>query len=160
MFINHNGIICHISKISQPHRIWYHIWIDLERYGDNYIEEKLGVTDPKIQRKLQNEFYRAVISYKSKPTETLEAYDLRLDKTDYPFYLNSKTNNSVTVFIEKGLFTLYPGQPNGMERPPKGYPWSIIYKTDTPEIIQAKLYDHRKRFGPAMRKKLYKACGW
>lgn len=160
MLINHNGIICHISKINQPHRIWYHIWIDLERYGENYIREKLGITDQTVQRKLQDEFYRAVISYTSKPTETLEEHTLRLDKTDYPFYLTDKTKDSVTVFMEKGLFTLYPGQPNGMDRPPKGYPWTIIYKTDTPEVIQAKLYDHRKRFGPAMHRKLKKIMAW
>ncbi len=160
MLINHNGIICLISKIDQPHRIWYHIWIDIARYGENYIREKFAVTDPKIQGKLQDEFYRAVISYRSKPTEILETHVLRFDKTDYPFYLTDKTKDSVTVFIEKGLFTLYPSHPGGMKHPPLGYPWSIIYESDTPEIIQAKLYDHRKRFGPAMRKKLWKVCGW
>ena len=108
----------------------------------------------------QNEFYRAVISYRSKPTEVLETHTLRLDKVDYPFYLANKTRDSALVFMEKGLFTLYPSHPNGMDRPPKGYPWTMIYKTDTPEIIQAKLYDHRKRFGPAMRKKLKKLMAW
>ena len=158
MLINHNGIICHISKISQPHKIWYHIWIDLERYGDDYIREKLGVTDAILQKTLQDEFYEATESRRKR--KVLESHNLRLDKTDYPFYLTNKSKDSITVFMEKGLFTLYPGQPNGMDRPPKGYPWAIIYKTDTPEIIQAKLYDHRKRFGPAMRKKLKKIMAW
>ena len=90
----------------------------------------------------------------------LEGHILRLDKTDYPFYVPDKTKDSVTVFMEKGLFTLYPGQPKGVDRPPKGYPWAIIYKSDTPKIIQAKLYDHRKRFGAAMRKKLKKILAW
>ncbi len=152
MFINHNGIICHISKIDQPHRIWYHIWIDIARYGEDYIREKLGVTDPIIQQNLRNEFHRAVIAYRMKPTEVLEAHSLRLDKVDYPFYLANKTENSVTVYMEKGLFTLG-------ENRPTGHPWAVIYKTDAPEQIQAKLYDHRKRFGPALRKKLWKICG-
>lgn len=160
IFINHNGIICHISKVDQPHKIWYHIWIDIARYGEDYIRGKLGVTDDKIQRKLQDEFCRAAESYKKQKAKLLEGHNLRLDKTDCPYYLHNKTKDSVTVFIEKGLFTLYPSHPSGMKHPPLGYSWSIINKTDTPEIIQAKLYDHRKRFGPAMRKKLWKVCGW
>ena len=160
MIINHNGILCHISKINQPHKIWYHISVTIERYGKDYIREKLGVTDPTIQQKLQDEFYRATKSYNQRQPELLEENNLRLDKTDYPFYLTDKARDSVLVFMEKGLFTLYPGQPNGMECPPKGYPWAIIDKTNTPEIIQAKLYDNRKRFGAAMYKKLWKICGW
>jgi len=160
MLINHNGMICYVSKIDHPHRIWYHIRIDLERYGEDYIEEKLGITVPTVQQQLQDEFYEASRSYKKQKAKLLEGHNLRLDKTDYPYYLHNKTKDSVTVFIEKGLFTLYPSHPGGMKHPPLGYPWTIIYKTDTPEIIQAKLYDHRKRFGPAMRKKLWKVCGW
>jgi hypothetical protein len=159
MFINHKDIICFISKISHPYRIWYHIWIDT-RYGDDYIREKFGVTDSLIQQKLQNEFQEALLSYRENPTDVLDPYVLRLDKTDYPFYLSAKTRDSVTVYMEKGLFTLYPDQPGGIERPPLGYPWAPIYRSDKPEIIQAKLYDHRKRFGVAMQKKLRKICGW
>ena len=160
MLINHNSIICYVSKIDHPHRIWYHIRIDLERYGDNYIEEKLAITDPTVQRKLQDEFYEASRSYKKQKAKLLEGHNLRHDKTDYPYYLHNKTKNSVTVFIEKGLFTLYPSHPGGMKRPPLGYPWSTIYKSDTPEIIQSKLYDDRKRFGISLHKKLKKIMAW
>ncbi len=160
MLINHNGIICNISKIDEPHTIWYHIRIDLERYGEDYIEEKLGVTDPIIQRKLQDEFYKASRSYKKEKSKLTEEHILQLDKLDYPFYLDNKNKNSITVFIEKGLFTLYPSHPGGMKHPPLGYPWATILKTDTPEIIQSKLYDTRKRFGVSMHKKLKKIMGW
>ncbi|RKX18565.1 MAG: hypothetical protein DRP26_04985 [Candidatus Zixiibacteriota bacterium] len=71
-----------------------------------------------------------------------------------------KTRDSVTVFIEKGLFTLFPSHPGGMKYPPCGCPWAIIYKTDTPDIIQSKLYDTRKRFGVSMHKKLKKIMAW
>ena len=119
----------------------------------DYIREKLGVTDPAVQEKLQDEFYRATKSYNQQQPELLEEHNLRLDKVDYQFYLTDSTGNSVTVFMEKGLFTLGENRPGG-------YPWAIINKSDTPEIIQAKLYDHRKRFGVAMYKKLWKICGW
>ncbi len=158
MFINHNGIICHISKIDSPHKIWYHIWIDLERYGENYIREKLGVTDAILQKTLQDEFYEVAESRRK--TKLLESHNLRLDKTDYAFYLTDKTEDSVTVFIEKGLFTLYPGQPNGIDRPPRGYPWAVIYENDTPEQIQAKLLDDRRKFGVALHKKLKRIMTW
>ncbi len=158
MLINHNGIICHISKISQPHRIWYHIWVDLERYGDDYIREKLGVTDAILQKMLQDEFYEVAESRRK--TKVLESHNLRLDKTDYAFYLANETRDSITIYMEKGLFTLYPSHPGGMKHPPLGYPWAVIRKTDTPEIIRSKLYDYRKRFGIAMQKKLKKIMGW
>jgi hypothetical protein len=151
MFINHNGITCYVSKIDQP-RIWYHIWIDIQNFGNNYIKEKLGVTDPHLQQKLQDKFRQAIKSH-IQQSDLLEAHNLRLDKTDYPFYLAEKSKDSVTVFMEKGLFTLGEGRP-------LGYPWAVIHRHDTPEKIQAKLYDHRKRFGVAMHKKLRKIYGW
>ncbi len=153
MFINHNGIICYISKISQPHKIWYHIWVDIANYGQRYIEEKLSVTDPDIQQKLRDEFYHAIESHTIQQSDLLEEHNLRFDKTDYPFYLMDKTKTSVTIFMEKGLFTLG-------EWRPLGYPWAVVYRTDTPQQIQAKLFDHRKQFGVSMYKKLRKICNW
>ena len=152
MFINHNGIICYISKINHP-RIWYHIWVDIANYGQNYIKEKLGVTDPIIQQKLRDDFYHAIESHKIQQSDLLEEHNLRFDKTDYPFYLVNRTKFSITIFMEKGLFTLG-------ENRPLGYPWAIIYRTDTPQQIQAKLFDHRKRFSEVMHKKLRKICSW
>lgn len=152
MFVNHQGIVCYISKIDSP-RIWYHIRVDIGNYGNDYIKEKLGITDPEAQRRLQDEFYRAANPSKIQQTDLLEEHDLRLDKVDIPFYLVNQTKNSVTVFMEKGLFTL------GNDRL-HGYPWAVIYNTDSPQMIQEKLFDHRKRFGTAMRKKLWKICEW
>ena len=152
MFINRNGLIYYISKLENP-RIWYHIWGDIANYGQDYIEEKFGVTDPDIQQKLRDDFYSAIESHKIQQSDLLEEYNLRFDKTDYPFYLIDKTKSSVIIFMEKGLFTLG-------ENRPLGYPWAIIYRTDTPQQIQAKLFDHRKRFGEVMHKKLRTICGW
>lgn len=152
-FINHNGITCHISKIDQPYKIWYHIWVKIERYGEDYIEEKLGVTDPILQQEIQDEYNRAAKSYHQRRPKPLEGHNLRLDGTDYPYYLANKTRSSVTVYMEKGLFTLG-------ENRPTGHPWAIINKADKPAQIQGKLYDHRKRFGEVMHKKLHKIMGW
>ena len=152
MFINRNGLVYYISKIENP-RIWYHINLRIPRYGEDYIKSKLGVTDPEVQRRLQDEFYRAINSKKIQQTDLLEEHNLRLDKIDYPFYLVNQTKSSVSVFMEKGFFTL-------SEWHPGGYPWAVINSIDSPQMIQEKLFDHRKRFGIAMYKKLRKICSW
>lgn len=98
-------------------------------------------------------FIELLAPSKIQQTDLLEEHDLRLDKVDIPFYLVNQTKNSVTVFMEKGLFTL------GDDRL-DGNPWAVINCDDTPEEIQTKLYDDRKRFGVAMQKKLWKICEW
>ncbi|MCD6161270.1 MAG: hypothetical protein J7K40_02520 [candidate division Zixibacteria bacterium] len=160
MFIDYNSTICFISKISEPYKFRYHIRADLERYGNDYIKEKLGVTDPDIQKQLQNEFYKATKSYKKSKQNLLERHTLRYLKTDFSFYLTDITPDSATIYFEKGLDALYPGKPRGLKNPPHGCPWAVIYKTDTPEIIQAKLYDAWKSFGVALHRKLKKIMGW
>ena len=152
MFILRNNETCFISKIEEPHKIWYHINLDIARYGDDYVKSKLGVTDPILQRDLRIEFYEAIRNSKIRTNE-LNYHILRLGKTDYRYYTLQEYSNVVTVFMEKGLFTLG-------EWYPQGNPWAIIYQKDTAEQIQAKLYDHRKRFGVAMKKNLDKICGW
>ncbi|MCD6161032.1 MAG: hypothetical protein J7K40_01285 [candidate division Zixibacteria bacterium] len=152
MFILRKGQTCFISKIEEPHKIWYHINLDIPRYGDDYVRSKLGVTDSIQQRDIRIEFYEAIRNNNIR-TDELKYHILRLDKTDYAYYTHQVYSNVVTVFIEKGLFTLD-------EHYLQGNPWAIICQKDTPEQIQAKLYDHRKRFGEVMHKKLQKICGW
>lgn len=152
MFILKNDQKFFISSIEKPHRIWYPINLAIPRYGDDYVKSKLGITNPIQQRDLRIEFYEAIRNAEIR-TDEVVYHSLRLDKTDYPFYTIREYSNVVTVYMEKGLFTLG-------EKRPGGYPWALIYQNDTPEQIQAKLYDDRKRFGVAMRRKLWKTCGW
>lgn len=160
MLVNHNGIPCHILKIKHPHRIWYHININLLLLGEDYIAEKLGVTDPAVQHLLQDEFYEAAKNYKKSEHILLDRHSLRYDKTYIQFYLADITPNSVTVYIETSLLTLFPNKPNGMKRPPLGCPWAVIHKSDTPEIIRDRLYHTYKSFGEALHRKLKKIMGW
>lgn len=52
------------------------------------------------------------------------------------------------------------GKPNGMKNAPRGCPWAIVNKADTPEILRDKFYDTRKSFGIAMHRKLKRIMNW
>lgn len=159
MFINRKNDAYYISKTETPNNVWYPINLEIARYGEDYVKSKLGVTDPIQQRDLRIEFYEATRNTKIL-TDEVEYQTLRYNDMEYPIYLHNRTAESVTVFIEKGLFTLYPGEPNEMDHPPNGYAWNVITCTDTPEIIQEKLYDTEFEFGIAMCDKLREIMGW
>ena len=157
MLINHHGIICHISKIEEPYRIWYHISHLIPEYSDKYIQEKLGVTDPPTIRRLRDEFDTALGTLNSGKPDLLEAHSFRFDKHEWTFYLDDKTENSITLFIERGLSPNIIGQTG---RHPRGLAWAVIDKADSPEMICQKLNDDQLAFAKALHKKLKKIMGW
>jgi len=152
MFILRDNHKYFISSIEKPHRIWYPINLEIPCYGEAYVRTKLGITDPIQQRDLRIQFYE-VIRGNNIRTDEVQYFNLTFDNTDYPFYLYQEYTNVVTVFMEKGLFTLGESRPGG-------YAWSVIYGKDLSEQIQEKLYDDRIKFGEVMHKKLRKICGW
>ena len=162
MFIKRKNNIYFISYINQPHRIWYPINFKIPRYGDDYVKSKLGITDPIKQRDLRIEFYDNIrLSEDDIKSDMLEQHFLDYGRFEYPFYLNDKTEDSVTVFIEKGLDTLKPNPKTGVWEHAHGYPWGIIYKDDSPDEIALKLYyDDDGDFGEVMHKMLKKLMNW
>jgi hypothetical protein len=156
MLINRNGIICHISKTNSPYQLWYPINLLIPQFGDNYVEEKLGVTDPDHVKRLQDEFLEALPRSNDK-SEYLKTNIFRFDKTDFAFYLADITESSVTIYIELLLSTeAY----DGAGRCPRGYVWARITKKDTPETLGEKFYTTNKRFAKALHKKLWEMMGW
>ena len=159
MFIKKQNEIYFISKTNFPYSVWYNINLDIPRYGDDYVKSKLGVTDPIQQRDLRIEFYEAIRDNDLR-TDEVEYHTLKTSDLEYPVYLHNKTADSVTGFIEKGLFSIYPGEVNGMEHPPLGYAWNVFLRTDTPDIILEKLYDTDLEFGIALYDKLREIMNW
>ena len=159
MFIERKGDIYFISKIESPYRVWYPILLDIALYSDDYVRSKLGVTDPIQQRDLRIEFYEAIRNSEIK-TDEVEYHALKINNVYLDFYLHEKTDDSVTVFIEKGLYTLYEGGPDEIDRPPAGNAWAIIDKSDTPEDIMKKFYDTEIEFEIAFHEKLRKIMNW
>lgn len=141
-----------ISSIERPHRIWYPITLEIPRYGDDYVKSKLGVTDPIHQRDLRIEFYEATRNNKIR-TDELRYHVLGFDGTEYPYYTHQEYANVVTVFIEKGLFTLGENRLGG-------YAWAVIYDSDCPENIASKLYDDDIEFGASMKEELNELMAW
>ena len=141
-----------ISSIENPHRIWYPITLEIPRYGADYVKSKLGVTDPIQQRDLRIEFYEAIRNDKIR-TDELRCHVLDFDGTEYPYYTLQEYANVVTVFMEKGLFTLG-------ERRPGGYAWAVIYESDTPEKIASKLHDDDIEFGDSLKEELNEIMAW
>ena len=156
MLINRRGIVCHISKIEKPYRLWYPINLLIPQYGDDYVNEKLGVTDPDLVKQLQDEFLEALTKSNDK-SEYLETHTVKFDKNDFEFYLTDITKSSATLFIEI-LFS--PEAYHEPGRCPRGYVWTPITKKDTPEALGGKLYTTNKRFAKSLYKKLWKMMGW
>lgn len=152
MFIKRANGIHYISKIEKPYRIWYPINLQIPRYGEDYVKSKLGVTDPIHQRDLRIEFYEATRNNKIR-TDELRYNVLGFDGTEYPYYAHQEYANVVTVFIEKGLFTLGENRPGG-------YAWAVIYESDYPENIASKLYDDDIEFGASMKEELIEIMDW
>ncbi|MCP3685987.1 MAG: hypothetical protein GY861_25360 [bacterium] len=156
MFIKHNKTICYLSFITAPNRLWYHINIDIQIYGNDYIKEKLGVIDPEQAEELRKQFEQAIESFDKRKTDYLEKHILKFNKEQYPFYLLRINKTATMIFIEKGLHTLDPDNPHY----PRGNPWAVVYNTDGPETIMNKLYDDRKDFGAEIHKKLKELMNW
>ncbi len=156
MFIKHNKTICYISYTTTPNRLWYHINIDIPIYGNDYIKEKLGITNPEQAEELRKQFEKAVESYDEHTADYLETHTLKFNSEQYPFYLVRISKTATMIFIEKGLHTLDPDNPQC----PRGNPWAVVYNSDSPEIIIDKFYDDRKALGIALHKKLKKLMNW
>ncbi len=153
MFIKRNNQICYVSYITTPHRIWYHINIDIPIYGNDYIKEKLGVTNSEQAKGLRKQFEQAVKSYDEKTTDYLETHILNFNGEQYPFYIVHISKTATMIFIEKGLHAIYS---DDKLQCPRGNPWAVVYNTDSPETLMEKLYDNRKIFGVVIHKKLKK----
>ena len=161
MFITRKNEPYFISHIENPHRIWYPINLQIPRYGDDYVKSKLGVTDPIRQRDLRVEFYEAIRNRKDIiKSNTLEPYFVDYGRFAVPFYIQKYTEDSVSVFIEKGLNKLKPNPETGIWEHPHGYPWGIINKRDNPEEIALKLYDDDIEFGVSMKETLNEIMAW
>ena len=139
--------------------MWYPVNFQIPRYSEDYVKSKLGVTDPIKQRDLRIEFYEAIRNAEIR-TDEVEYHTLKIGDEEYPFYINDKTNDSVVVFIEKGLNTLKPDPKTGVWNHPHGYPWSKIYISDRPEQIASDLYDEDIKFGVLMKETLDNIMGW
>ncbi len=157
MFIKRKNEICYISYITTPHRLWYHINIDIPVYGNDYIKEKLGITNPGQAEELRKQFEQAVKSYDDKTTDYLETQMINFNSDQYPFYIVRINKTATMVFIEKSLHTLYS---DDKLQCPRGNPWAIVYSTDCPEVVMEKLYDNRESFGEVMLMKLKKLMNW
>ncbi len=161
MFIKRTNGIHYISKIEKPHRIWYHINFQIPRYGEDFVKSKLGITDPINQRDLRIEFYEAIRNPKDIiESNTLEPYFVDYGRFAIPFYIRKTTEDSVTVFIEKGFQTLNHNPETGAWEHGEGYPWGIINKGDTPEEVAFKLYDDEIEFGASMKEDLNEIMAW
>ena len=161
MFITRKNELYFISYIENPHRIWYHINLQIPRYGDDYAKSKLGVTDPIKQRDLRIQFYEAIRNPKDIiESNTLEPYFVDYGRFAVPFYIYKNAEDSVTVFIEKGFQTLKHNPETGAWEHGEGYPWGVINRIDTPEKIALKLYDDDIEFGDSMKEKLKKIMDW
>jgi hypothetical protein len=157
MLINRKGIICHVSKAETPHALWYPINLLIPRYGDDYIEEKLGVTDPETIQHLQDEFLVAFETISKGMPDILETHSVRFDKYDWDYYLADKCEESVTVFLER---CLAPEDIESSNRHASGYVWAVIERSDTPEEVCEKLQCTQEAFARAFYKKLWKIMGW
>ena len=161
MFIKRKNDLYFISYIEEPHRFWYPINMEIPRYGEDYAKSKLGVTDPIKQRDLRIEFYETIRNPKDCiKSMMLEQYLLDFGRFAIPFYLHNKTEDSVTVFIEKGLNTLKPNPVSGVWEHAHGNPWNIINKNDSPEEVALKLYDEDREFGVTMKETLDEIMEW
>jgi hypothetical protein len=157
MFINYKGSICFISKVEKPYRIWYGINLEIPIYGDDYVVEKLGVTDPIKIKELQDAFLDALTRVPQKSSELVESHTVRYDKYVWTFYLANKSKKSVTIFLKKNPS---PKVIKTTGRHPLGCSWATIERTDTPEDLIRKLYSTEKQFFKALHKKLWKVMNW
>jgi hypothetical protein len=156
MYINRKGITCHIAKIDKP-RIWYPINLLIPSFSEEYIAEKLGITDPEKTKSLQDEFLQSLESVPTNSWDYLESRSVRHDKHDWMFYLADKNKSSATLFIE---LLISPEAYHGSERCPRGFVWTQVTKKDTPETLAEKLYTTNMRFAKALYRKLWKIMGW
>ena len=153
MIIKINNKPYYLAETEQHYTAWYPIDFDARALSADCLHKKIGSIDPQTIEILQNQYKELRNSDYNNEEDHFEHYNLRLDNTDYRFHTIDQINNAVCVYMEKGLFTLG-------EYRPEGYAWAHISADDDLETIQIKLYDHRKRFGEVMHKKLREICGW
>jgi hypothetical protein len=156
MLINRRGTICHISKIDEPNKLWYPINLLITQYGNDYIEEKLGVTDPDLIKQLQDSFLDDLTKSNDR-SKYLETQAIKFNNNEIAFYLADITKTTAILYIE---ILIPPEAYCGAGRCPRGYIWTQISKKDTPDILNEKLCIDHMRFARALHKKLWKVIGW
>jgi hypothetical protein len=77
LLVNRNGVICHLAKIGMPYHIWYPVSLLLPEFYENYITEKLGITDEKTIQWLKDQFQNDKRESIMPGVEILESHSLR-----------------------------------------------------------------------------------
>jgi hypothetical protein len=152
MLIFRKGKVFHISKIDKPNKLWYPINLLIAQYGEDYAQEKLGVTDPDLVKQLQDAFLDDLTRSNDR-SQYLESHAVKFDGNEISFYLDNITKSTATLYIE---ILIPPEAYRGTGRCPRGYVWANISIWDTPETLAEKLYVDNIRFIKALHKKLKK----
>ena len=159
-YIQQNGEIYYLLSINKPHRIWYPMNIASTILSDEYIKEKYGITSPRQLTEMSGEFNMAIANKDKAELLASATSVIYYNGIEYPFYLLEKSEKSVLIYIEKGLFTLYPKDYEIESKAALGYPWAVINKTDPPDYISWKLYDDRPFFGYVLREEIWNILNW
>jgi hypothetical protein len=157
LLVNRNGVICHVAKIGVLYQIWYPVNLLLPEFYENYITEKLGITDAETIRWLQDQFRNDKRESIMPDAGILESHSLRHEKRDWLLHLDRNGERSVTIYLERGV---YPEPGNPIMPHQKGYAWGIIMSDDTPETINQTLHCGDLKFARALYKNLWKVMAW